>query len=104
MRCKECGSIYLMSEDGSDYFCSKCQTKFEQRNEFKKVIQQINKINDMDSIERNFLNGFSYAEQEHISLVFKKFLKANHFPIEDKDFVNETAKKELKVIKETIIF
>lgn len=104
MICKDCGEIYLMAEDGSDYFCPKCQTKFEQRNEFRKIMIEMDKINKMDSRERIFLAGFSWAEKERFSLIMKKFVKANHFPVEDKDFVNEIAKKELEYIKKTIFF
>lgn len=93
-----------MAENGSDYFCPICQTKYEQREDFRKVIAEIVKINGMDSRERNFLNGFSWAEKEKFSLIFKKFLKANHFPVEDKDFVNRIAQNELKLIKETVFF
>ncbi len=104
MKCKDCGEIYLLAEDGSDYFCPICQTKFEQRNKFRKVMDEMDKINKMNSRERIFLSGFSYAELERFSLIMKKFVKANHLPSEDKDFVNEIAKKELKLIKETIFF
>ena len=93
-----------MAEGGNEYFCLNCQTKYEKRNFFRKVMAEISKINDMDSKERNFINGFSWAEKEKFALIFKKFLKANHFPIKDKDFVNEIARKELKSIKETIFF
>lgn len=104
MICKDCGETYLMAEDGSDYFCPICQTKYEQRKEFRKVMVEIHKINKLDSRERLFLAGFSWAEMEKFSLIMTKFIKANHFPVEDKDFVNKTAQKELKHIKETIFF
>ena len=104
MICKDCNESYLMSEDGSDYFCPVCQTKYEMRKEFKRVMDKIDKINQMDSRERNFLSGFSWAEKERFSLIMRKFIKANHLPSEDKDFVNSHSQKELQHIKETIFF
>ncbi|MFX1570663.1 MAG: hypothetical protein ACFFCV_20175 [Promethearchaeota archaeon] len=104
MICKDCQNSYLMAEDGSDYFCPKCQEKYEMRKAFRSIMAEIDKINKMDSRERNFLSGFSWAEKEHFSLIMKRFLKANHFPVEDKDFANDYSRKELKYIKETIIF
>ena len=104
MICKNCNELYLMAEDGSDYFCPTCQAKYEQRKEFKKVMAEMDKINNMNSRERNFLSDFSWAQKEEFSLIMKKFLKANHFPVEDDEFVNTHSKKELKYIKETIFF
>lgn len=104
MICRNCNDSYLMAEDGNAYFCPKCQVKYEQRNEFRKLMAEIDKINNMDSQKRNFLNGFSWAEKERFSLIMKKFMKMNHFPNENKDFVNDHSKKELQHIKETIFF
>lgn len=101
MLCKECGQFH---NTDNKYFCPDCEEKHQRRNEFREIMNKLDKINQSESRERNFLNGFSYAEQERFSLIMKKFIKANHFPDKDKDFVNSNAKKELDYIRKTIFF
>ncbi|MFW9972991.1 MAG: hypothetical protein ACFFDF_22590 [Candidatus Odinarchaeota archaeon] len=101
MQCKECGKGH---DTDNEYFCPECEEKHQKRNAFRAVMNEIDKINKMDSVERNFLSGFSWAEKESFSLIFKRFIKANHFPDKDEEFVHEHAKKELNAIKETLFF
>ena len=101
MMCKECGKQH---ETENEYFCPKCQLKKEKRDAFREMMNNIDVINRMDYRERNFISGFSWAEIERFSLIMKKFIKANHFPDKDEDFVNNHSQKELQHIKETIFF
>ena len=101
MMCKECGKLH---DTDNEYFCPKCEEKRQKRDSFRTVMSEIDKINQLDSRERNFLSGFSWAEKERFSLILRKFIKANHFPDKDEDFVNTYSKEELEYIKKTIFF
>lgn len=101
MICKECGTIHNTT---NEYFCPDCEVKHQKRNEFRAIMEKLDKINKMDSRERNYISGFSYAELESFSLIMKQLIKANHFPINDNHFVNASAKEKLEYIRNTIFF
>lgn len=93
MICKECG---ISHNTNNEYFCPKCLEKVEMRNDFRNLMNQLQKIISLEYPEDSFMRGFSYAEMERFSLVFIKLQKKYHFPIDLKDFVNSPAKKVAK--------
>jgi len=99
MECKECGK-----ESSHEYFCPKCQEKFNKRKEFREIMQKLKDISDLEYPESLFMSGFSYAELEHFSLVFKKLIKKYHLPTEDADFVNSQSRDLLTKIQNTIFW
>lgn len=100
-KCKECGVMY---DTNNNYFCPDCEIKHQKRKEFRTIMNKLAEINNLDSRERNYLSGFSYAELERFSLIMKQLMKANHFPTNDGDFVNASAKEKLEYIRNTIFF
>ncbi len=97
VQCKNCGKAHMTD---NDYFCPKCQIKFEKRDEFRGLMDQLSNIADLDHFEGNYMSGYSYSEIERFSLIFRKLQKRFHFPIELKDFVHEHSKKEAKKLFE----
>lgn len=45
MRCKECGKLH---DTENEYFCSDCEEKHHKRNEFRKFMTEIDKINKIE--------------------------------------------------------
>lgn len=101
MICKECGAIH---DTTNEHFCPVCRVKYQKRKEFRIIMAELDEINKMDSRERNYLSGFSYAELERFSLIMKQLMKANHFPRDDNEFVNASAKEKLEYLRNTIFF
>jgi hypothetical protein len=82
-------------------FCPDCQIKYEKREEFRAIMNKLETINNLDHFDGFYMSGYSYAEMERFSLIFRKLQKRFHFPIELKDFVHDHGKKEAANLFET---
>jgi len=96
--CKNCGELHMTDNIS---FCPKCQIKYEMRNEFRALMDKLSAIATLDHFEGNYMSGYSYAEMERFSLIFRKLQKRYNFPIELKDFVHDHGKKEAAKLFET---
>jgi len=101
MRCKECNKTH---DTPNEYFCPACEEKATKRDEFREIMTKLKNISDLQFPESLFMSGFSYAELEQFSLIFKKLIKKYHFPNEIADFVNSHSRDELTKIQNTIFF
>ena len=96
-KCLECGESFY--DPGN--ICAFCLTDMEKRSKFRELMTELKKISELPERSQpgegnKFMKGFSYAEQENFSLIFRKLQKKFHFPLEFEDFSNSRAIEEAK--------
>ena len=91
-KCLECGESFY--DPGN--ICAFCLTDMEKRSKFRELMTELKKISELPESSQpgkgnKFMHGFSYAEQENFSLIFRKLQKKFHFPLDYDDFSNSSA-------------